>query len=232
MDKENLGWLERQDSLIGEENSAKLQKSSVMIFGIGGVGSFVAEALARTGVGKIILVDFDTVSLSNINRQLIADTTTVGMKKTAVMANRIRNINPDCTVVEKDIFVTAENASEIISSQKVDFVIDAIDNVTAKISIITYCKQNDISIISSMGTGNKLDPGKFKIADISKTTVCPLAKVMRYELRQRDVKKVPVLYSEEEPVVKGQRVPASISFVPSVAGLMIAGYVVKQIIAQ
>ena len=222
-------WLERQITLIGEEKTDKLIGSSVMIFGIGGVGSFTAEAISRCGVGKIILVDFDTVSLSNINRQLIADTTTIGKKKTSVMAERIKNINPGCTVVEKDVFVTAENAVEIIKSEEVDYVIDAIDNVTAKIAIIEYCKANNISIISSMGTGNKLDPFKFKIADIQKTSVCPLARVMRYELKKRNVTKVDVLYSEEEPCKSGERVPASISFVPSVAGLLIARHVILKL---
>jgi tRNA A37 threonylcarbamoyladenosine dehydratase len=232
MDRENTSWLERQSSLIGEDNTDKLRKSSVMIFGVGGVGSFTAEALARCGIGRIILVDFDTVSLSNINRQIIADTTTVGMKKTAVMAERIHKINPECEVIEKDTFVDKINASKIILSENVDFVVDAIDNVTAKIAIICCCKENGIKIISSMGTGNKLDVCKFKICDINKTSVCPLAKVVRYELRARNIKNVPVLFSEEEPVIKGERIPASISFVPSSAGLMIAGYVVKNIIQE
>ena len=221
--------LERQITLIGEEKTRKLVDSSVMIFGIGGVGSFTAEALARCGVGKLILVDFDTVSISNVNRQLIADTTTVGQKKTAVMAERIRKINPDCTVIEKDVFVNSDNAKVILSGEKLDYVVDAIDNVTAKIAIIQYCKENDISVLSSMGTGNKLDPFKFKIADIEKTLVCPLARVMRRELKVRNIKKVDVLYSEEEPVVKGERIPASIAFVPSVAGLLIARHVVLNI---
>ncbi len=230
MEREKKAWLERQSSLIGPDNTDKLVSSSVMVFGVGGVGSFCIEALARTGIGKIVLVDFDTVSLSNINRQLIADTTTVGMKKVDVMSKRIKKINPECNVITKDIFVTAENAGEILLSEKVDFVVDCIDNVTAKIAIISCCKENGIQIISSMGTGNKLDVSKFKICDINKTTVCPLAKVMRYELRTRNIKGVPVLFSEEEPVLRGQRVPSSISFVPSTAGLMIAGYVIKKII--
>lgn len=232
MDRENRKWLERQDSLIGKENTDILCGLSVMIFGIGGVGGFTAEALARCGVGKIILVDFDTVSLSNINRQIIADTTTVGMKKTAVMADRIKKINPECEVIEKDIFVNAENAREIIESENVDYVIDAIDNVTAKIAIISCCKELGIGIISSMGTGNKLDSSRFKICDIHKTSVCPLAKVVRHELKVRNIKNVPVLFSDEEPLLKGERVPASVAFVPSVAGLMIAGYVVRQVIEK
>ena len=221
--------LERQITLIGEEKTQLLCNSAVMIFGIGGVGSYTAEALVRCGVGKLILVDFDTVSMSNINRQLIADTTTVGLKKTAVMADRIHKINPECIVIEKDVFVNSDNAKDIISEEKIDFVVDAIDNVTAKIAIIEYCKEHGIPVISSMGTGNKLDPYKFKIADIEKTSVCPLARVMRRELKLRNIKKVDVLYSEEEPIVKGERIPASIAFVPSVAGLLIARHVVLNI---
>ena len=229
MDKSRL---ERQITILGDEATDRLIASSVIIFGIGGVGSFTAEALARCGVGKIVLVDFDTVSASNINRQLVADTTTVGLKKTAVMADRIRKINPDCEVVEKDIFVTPENAADIICGERVDYVIDAIDNVSAKIAIIEYCKINDIKIISSMGTGNKLDPLKFTIADINQTSVCPLARVMRRELKAREIKGVDVLYSTEEPVVKGERIPASIAFVPSVAGLLLARHVVLKLIEE
>ena len=227
MDKERF---ERQITLIGQDQTETLFRSSVMIFGIGGVGSFTAEAIARCGVGKIVLVDFDTVSMSNINRQLIADTTTVGMKKTAVMAERIHKINPLCEVLEIDTFVTADNASDIIGNNKVDFVVDAIDNVSAKIAIIKYCKENNINIVSSMGTGNKLDPSKFTVCDISKTSVCPLARVMRRELKMRDIKNVDVLFSTEEPVVKGEKIPASISFVPSVAGLLLARHVVLRLI--
>ena len=226
MDKSRL---ERQITILGEEATDRLIASSVMIFGIGGVGSFTAEAIARCGVGKIVLVDFDTVSVSNINRQLVADTTTIGLKKTAVMADRIRKINPDCKVIEKDIFVTPENAAEIIGEESVDYVVDAIDNVSAKIAIIEYCKKNDIKIVSSMGTGNKLDPLKFKVADIYKTSVCPLARVMRRELKAREIRNVDVLYSTEEPAVKGERIPASIAFVPSVAGLLLARHVVLKL---
>lgn len=225
-------WLERQITLLGEDETERLSGSAVMIFGIGGVGSYAAEAIARCGVGKMVIVDFDTVSLSNINRQLIADTSTVGMKKTTVMGDRIKKINPDCNVIEKDVFVTKENAAEIIASEKIDYVIDAVDNVSAKIAIIEYCKANNIPVISSMGTGNKLDPFKFHIDDISKTSVCPLARVMRRELKVRNIKGVDVLYSTEEPVVKGERVPASVSFVPSVAGLLLARHVVLNIIKK
>lgn len=225
-------WLERQITLLGEKETDRLQNSSVMIFGVGGVGSYTAEAVARCGVGRIILVDFDTVSFSNINRQLIADTVTVGMKKVKVMAERIKRINPLCEVIENDIFVTKENASDIIGSQRVDYVVDAIDNVSAKIALIEYCKSASIPVVSSMGTGNKLDPFKFKIDDIAKTSVCPLARVMRRELKVRDIKHVDVLYSTEEPVVKGERVPASVAFVPSVAGLLLARHVILKLIEE
>ena len=225
-------WLERQIALFGEEETERLSECAVMIFGVGGVGSYAAEAVARCGVGKMVLVDFDTVSLSNINRQLIADTTTVGMKKTSVMGDRIKKINPDCNIIEKDVFVTKDNAAEIIASEKIDYCIDAVDNVSAKIAIIEYCKSNGIPVVSSMGTGNKLDPFKFHIDDISKTSVCPLARVMRHELKVRNIKGVDVLYSTEEPVVKGERVPASIAFVPSVAGLLLARHVVLNIIKK
>ena len=232
MEAQNPNWLERQTSLIGNDATDLLKNSAVLVFGVGGVGSFAAEALARCGIGKIVLVDFDTVSVSNINRQLIADTSTVGEKKTSVMKSRIQKINPECNVIEKDTFVTPENASDIILSANADFVVDAIDNVSAKTAIIQVCKENGIKIISSMGTGNKLDPSQFKIADISKTSVCPLAKAVRLALRKLDIKNVPVLYSEELPVRTGERVPASISFVPSCAGLMIAGYIVRTLIGK
>ena len=172
MEAQNPNWLERQTSLIGNDATDLLKNSAVLVFGVGGVGSFAAEALARCGIGKIVLVDFDTVSVSNINRQLIADTSTVGEKKTSVMKSRIQKINPECNVIEKDTFVTPENASDIILSANADFVVDAIDNVSAKTAIIQVCKENGIKIISSMGTGNKLDPSQFKIADISKTSSC------------------------------------------------------------
>ncbi len=228
-----MNWLERQNSLIGSEATKVLSNSSVMIFGLGGVGSYCVEALSRCGVGKLIIVDFDTISLTNINRQLIADTTTVGMKKTDVSFERIHKINPDCNVIKKDIFVTGENASELISNENPDFVIDAIDNVTAKIAIAEYCYKNNIKIISSMGTGNKMDPSRFKICDIGKTAVCPLARVMRRELKDRGIYKLDVLYSDEIPFKQnneGKVTPASISFVPSVAGLLIARHVVMCLI--
>ena len=226
------GWLERQTTLIGENATAKLCSSSVMVFGVGGVGGYVVEALARCGIGRLVLVDFDVISESNINRQIIADVTTVGKKKTSVMAERVLRINPNCNVIERDLFVTAENASDIILSENVDYVIDAIDNVSAKLGIIQYCKGAGIPVISSMGTGNKLDVSRFKICDIKKTSVCPLARVIRQELKKRNINRVDVLFSDEQPRVSRSRIPSSISFVPSSAGLMIAGYVVRQLIAD
>ena len=228
----------RTAMIIGEENVEKLNKSHVAVFGIGGVGSFVAEALARAGVGSIDIFDHDTVSKSNINRQLIALHSTVGKKKTSVMAERIKDINPDCQVKEWDIFYGKDNADDVDLSIY-SYVIDAVDTVSAKLELIERCTNYSVPIISSMGTGNKVDPSKFQIADIYKTKVCPLAKVMRYELKKRGIKKLKVLYSEELPIepenidnsqMKGRSIaPGSISFVPSVAGLMIAGEVIRDI---
>ncbi|MBQ7794642.1 MAG: tRNA threonylcarbamoyladenosine dehydratase [Clostridia bacterium] len=221
--------------LIGTENIEVLKNSSVAVFGIGGVGSFVAEALARCGVGKILLVDNDTVSLSNINRQLIALHSTVGRAKTEVMKERITDINPLCNVETADVFYTESNDIDLSGY---DYIVDAIDTVSSKLTLICEAKRLNIPIISSMGTGNKLDASHFKIADISKTSVCPLARVMRKELKVRGITKLKVLYSDEQPRTPtitlseaGRRqIPASISFVPSVAGLLIAGEVVRDLI--
>ncbi len=224
-------FYQRTQALIGEESLEKIKKSHVAVFGVGGVGGFVVEALARAGVGKLTLIDNDTVKESNINRQIIALNSTVGLSKTEAFRLRIKDINPDAIVEAKEIFYLPETKDEIDFSA-FDYVVDAIDTVSGKISIIEKCKEQDIPVISSMGTGNKLDPSAFKIADISKTSVCPLARVMRYELKKRGITKVKVLFSTEEPLVKGNRVPASISFVPSVAGLIIAGEVIKDIIKK
>ncbi len=222
---------ERTDLLIGSKNRKKLNNSHVAVFGIGGVGSFVCEALARAGVGRLTLIDSDTVSESNINRQIIALHSTVGKQKTAVMAERIADINPEAVVDRADVFFSADTAEDFDFSQ-FSYVVDAVDTVTAKLLIIEKAKAANVPVISSMGTGNKLDPFAFKIADIKKTSVCPLARVMRYELKKRGIDKVKVLYSAEEPVKSGERTPASISFVPSAAGLMIAGEVIKDIIEK
>lgn len=224
----------RTELLIGKDGVEKLQNSKVAVFGIGGVGSYVVEGLVRAGVGSFILVDNDTVSLSNLNRQIIATKETVGKSKVEVAKDRILSINPEAKVeIYKEFFMP--NSPEIIDDS-VDYIIDAIDTVTAKIELVVRAKKLNIPIISCMGTGNKLDSTKFEITDIYKTSVCPLAKVMRKELKSRDIKNLKVLYSKEEPIKinndKGERVPGSISFVPSVAGLIIAGEVIKDIIKQ
>lgn len=224
-------FYQRTRALIGDESLEKIKKSHVAVFGVGGVGGFVVEALARAGIGKLTLIDNDTVKESNINRQIIALNSTLGLLKTEAFKERIRDINPQAVVETREIFYLPETKDEIDFSG-FDYVVDAIDTVSGKISIIEKCKALDIPVISSMGTGNKLDATAFKIADISKTSVCPLARVMRYELKKRGITKVKVLYSTEEPVKQGDRVPASISFVPSAAGLIIAGEVIKDIIKK
>lgn len=223
-------WLDRQNALIGAYATEKLKNASVMIFGIGGVGSFASEAVVRAGVGKVILVDGDIVSRSNINRQLIADTTTVGQGKAEIMMKRARIINPECEAAAEQIFVDASNCTALLEKYRPDFIIDCIDTVSSKLLIIKWAVEKGVKIISSMGTGNKLDPSKFLISDIKKTSVCPLARVMRRELKNMGITSLPVLFSTEEPVRTGERVPASISYVPSSAGLMMAGYVIKELI--
>lgn len=231
----------RTSILIGRKNIEKLQNAKVAVFGIGGVGSFTCEAIARAGIGNITLVDNDTVSLTNINRQLVALHSTVGKLKTEVMAERINDINPSANVICKNVFFSKDTLEQF-SFQEFDYVIDAIDSVSSKLLLIEKCTEYKIPIISCMGAGNKLDPTKFEVTDIFKTSVCPLAKVMRYELRKRGIKKLKVVYSKEEaitPVVEetdkeelnGKRsLPGSVSFVPSVAGLIIGGEVIKDLI--
>ena len=219
---------EREINLIGEEAFLKLKKSNVAVFGIGGVGGYVAEALARAGVGNITLVDSDTVSESNINRQIIATIDTVGIKKTQAMKERILSVNPGCNVACLDTFYLPENADSIDLSL-FDYIADAIDTVSAKIELAVRAYKNNIKIISSMGTGNKLHPEMLKISDISKTSVCPLARVMRRELKQRGINHMKVVYSEEQPVLTGSRVPSSISFVPPAAGLIMAGEIIRDL---
>jgi tRNA A37 threonylcarbamoyladenosine dehydratase len=226
--------------LVLGDGAEKLKNCHVAVFGVGGVGSYTVEALARTGIGKISLFDSDTVSETNINRQLIALHSTVGKLKTEVAKERIKDINPDCEVFSYPVFFTAENESDF-DFTKFDYVVDAIDTVSSKILLAKICTENNIPIISSMGTGNKLDPTKFEIADINKTSVCPLARVMRKELKARGIKKLKVLYSKEIPVspkyneqyeTKGNMsryAPGSVAFVPSVAGLIIAGEVIKDL---
>lgn len=229
----------RTELLLGEEGVARLKNSSVMVFGVGGVGSHCIEALARSGIGKLILVDNDVVSLTNINRQSIAYHSTVGRHKTEIMQERIKDICPEIEVVTHEIFVLPENIDTLFT-EKVDYIIDAIDTVTAKLALVKIAKEKNIPIISSMGTGNKLHPEMFEITDIYKTSVCPLCKVMRKELKARGIRKLKVLYSKEQPIntvgrvteeEKGNRrsLPGSVAFVPPVAGLIIAGEVIREL---
>lgn len=219
----------RTETLIGKDNLEKLVRSHVAVFGVGGVGGYVCEALVRSGVSHITIIDKDVVSESNINRQIIATYDTLGMSKVEVMKKRILSINPSCIVDAIEMFYLPE-VSHLIDFSKFDYVVDAVDTVTAKLLIVEKCYEAKIPVISSMGTGNKLDPTKFKIADINQTSICPLAKVMRYELRQRGISHLKCLYSTEEIIKTGDRTPASIAFVPSVAGLIIASEVIKDLL--
>ncbi|MEE0742611.1 MAG: ThiF family adenylyltransferase [Emergencia sp.] len=229
-----MSRLERTELLIGKENLDRLNRAKVLVFGVGGVGGYVCEALARTGVGRIGLVDNDVISETNLNRQIIATVDTIGRAKTQVMKERILSVNPDCQVIEYPYFYLPgdEEVTSRFSFETYDYVVDAIDTVSAKLDIITRCKAAGTPVISSMGTGNKLDPGRFEITDISKTSVCPLAKVIRKELRDRKITGVKVLYSKEEPIKHGSRTPGSISFVPPAAGLLIAAEVVKDLMEK
>lgn len=224
----------RTKILIGDECLEKLKNAKVAVFGVGGVGSFVVEALARAGVGSFVLIDKDQVSLSNINRQLIATHKTIGKLKVDVAKERILSINPEAKVETFAEFFMPGNTD--ILNNSITYIVDAIDTVTAKIELVMQAQKLGVPIISSMGTGNKLNPCLFEITDIYKTQVCPLAKVMRKELKQRGVKHLKVLYSKEEPLKSGiigengKTIPGSISFVPSVAGLIIAGEVIKDLL--
>lgn len=209
----------------------KLQNANILLFGVGGVGSFVLEMLARSFIGNITIVDSDIVQKSNINRQLVAYQSTIGKKKVAVAKQRILDINENCNVICIDSFVLPENLANFEFS-KYDYIIDAIDTVSTKIAIIEKAKKENIPVISSMGTGNKFHPEKFKIVDISKTNTCPLAKVMRYELRKRGINHVDVLFSDEIPVKTENNIPGSISYTPSLAGILIASYVINKIIEK
>lgn len=216
---------ERTQKLIGIDALNKLKSAKVAVFGIGGVGGFTVEALARCGIGKIDLIDHDTVSVTNINRQIIATHETVGQLKVDVMKKRILSINPEADVRTFAEFYLPDTSFDF---SQYNYVVDAVDTVTAKIDIIMKCKEAGTPIISSMGTGNKINPAMFEITDIYKTKVCPLARVMRKELKKRGIKSLKVVYSPEEMLVT-ERIPASISFIPSVAGLLIAGEVVRDI---
>lgn len=226
----------RSALLLGDTGIEKLKKSRVAVFGVGGVGGHAAEALVRSGVGKIDVFDSDTVSVSNLNRQIIATEKTVGRAKVDVMKERIFDINPACKVGTFNLFYSADNANSIDLSIY-DYIIDAIDSVSSKLELIARAKAANVKIISSMGTGNKLDPTMLEVSDISKTSVCPLARIMRRELRSRGINHLKVVYSKEEPIKavadadsdKSRHAPGSVAFVPSVAGLIIAGEVIKDI---
>ena len=231
----------RSAMLLGAEGVDRLAASRVLLFGVGGVGGYVAEALGRCGVGALTLVDKDTVSVSNINRQIIALHSTVGEAKVEVMRRRLLDINPDCAVTALEQFYLPEN-EEAIPFDGYDYIIDAVDNVSAKLSIIRRAVELGIPVISCMGTGNKLHAERLRIADIADTRTCPLARVMRRELRARGILHVKVLYSEEEPRKSriaaeadehsGRIPPGSVSFVPSVAGLLIAGEVIRDLTGE
>ena len=239
----------RTKLLIGEEGLEKLKNSKVMVFGVGGVGSFCVEALARAGIGTIHVFDDDTVSITNINRQLVATTKTLGQDKVQVIKERINDINPDANVITTKNFLTKDNINEI-DFTGYNYIVDAIDTVSAKILLVEKANELNIPIICSMGTGNKLDPSRFEVSDIYKTSVCPLAKIMRYELKRRGIKKLKVVYSKEKPIKVAPleidanaksssefrntnsktHVPGSISFVPPVSGFILASQVVNDIL--
>ena len=221
--------------LLGEDAVARLSRSHVAVYGIGGVGSFCAEALARAGVGSLTLVDDDTVSVSNLNRQLVALRSTVGMPKTEVMASRIADINPHCRVTILTKRYEPQSREEFFTEHP-DFIADAIDSVACKTDLIASAIERQIPIISAMGTGNRLDPTKFTITDLSKTSGCPLARVMRRELKQRGIVHHTVLYSTEQAIKplfqpdEGKAVPGSVAWVPSCAGLMMAGHIIQELL--
>lgn len=230
----------RTELIIGEENLQVLRNRTVMVLGVGGVGSHCIEALARCGVGRLVLIDSDKVALTNINRQSIAYHSTIGRYKTEVMKERIADICPETEVVTREIFILPERIEEVFALEP-DYIVDAIDTVTAKLAVIQEAKKRGIPMISCMGTGNKMRPELFEITDISKTSVCPLCKVMRKELKARGIRQLKVLYSKEQPVDTSGRdtgedpgrrrsVPGSISFVPPVAGLLIAGETIRDLI--
>ncbi len=235
----------RTEMLLGSDGLNALKNACVAVFGIGGVGSYVTEALARSGVGRLILIDSDTVDVSNINRQIIACQSTIGQPKTQVMKNRILDINPLCQVLTFEDFILPDNLEHFFENlfqqvSSIDYLVDAIDTVSAKLALAEYAWKQNIPLIASMGTGNKLHPELFELTDINKTSVCPLCKVMRKELKKRGIPRLDVLYSREEPLkpqvspgacpdpASGRRaIPGSVAFVPSAAGLIIAGKVVR-----
>lgn len=219
----------RTIAVLGEDAISKLNSCRVAVFGVGGVGSYAVEALARAGVGALDLVDNDTFNVTNINRQLYATHKTIGQYKVDVARDRVLDINPDCKVTTHKMFYLPENADQLDLSQY-DYIVDAIDTVAAKVELIVRADKCGVKIISSMGTGNKIHPEMFEIADIYKTSVCPLAKVMRTRLKKEGIKKLKVVYSKEEPIANTDNIIGSVPFVPSVAGLIIAGEVIKDLI--
>ena len=231
----------RTASLIGEPSQKKLSECHVIVFGVGGVGGYTVEALARAGIGKLTLVDNDTVSVSNINRQIIATYSTIGLSKVEAFAKRIADINPDCEVITRQEFFLPE-CTDNYNFSEYDYIVDAIDTVTAKLTLAEVAEKCGTKIISSMGAGNKLDPLAFEVTDIYKTSVCPLARAMRTGLKKRGVKSLKVVYSKEEALPRhpsvahlfkeGEKAPGSISFVPSAVGLIIAGEVIKDLIKE
>ena len=241
-----LNQFSRSQLLLGETAIKRLSEAKVAVFGIGGVGGYVVEALARTGVGSFVIIDDDKVCLTNINRQIIATRKTVGQYKVDVMCERILEINPEAHVEKRKCFYLSENAHEF-DFNEYSYVVDAVDTVTAKLEIITRAKKSNVPVISCMGAGNKLDPTKFQVADIYQTTMCPLAKVMRHECKKRGIKSLKVVYSTEQPIkppeemealckaegegkcAERRAIPGSVAFVPSVAGLILAGEVVKDL---
>lgn len=224
--------------IYGEDAIDKLKKSRVAVFGVGGVGGYICEALCRAGVGSIDIFDRDSVSVSNINRQIIALHSTVGKAKVDVMKERMLDINPDCNITAHNVFYLPENADEFDLSNY-DYIADAVDTVAAKLEIAERAYKLEIPVISAMGAGNKTDPTRFEVADIADTTVCPLARVMRRELKARGIKKYKVVYSKEEPIKSGvvdsesgKAIPGSLSFVPSVVGLIMAGEIVNDLVKE
>ena len=222
-------WLDREEALIGANNIEKIRKAKVAVFGIGGVGSYVTEGLVRAGIENIVLVDNDIVDVTNINRQLIADTSTIGRNKVEVAKERILKINPNANVEIYKDFYSEENKDKLIKNDYT-YIVDAIDSVSSKISLIKKAHKENIKIISAMGMGNKLDPTMIEVSDISKTSICPLARVMRKKLKEEGIYKLKVVYSKEVPIKKDSKVTTSISFVPSVCGLIMAGEIIREII--
>lgn len=237
-----MNQFSRSELLLGKDAMTKLANMKIAVFGVGGVGSYVCEALVRSGVGSFILIDSDSISLTNVNRQIHATLKTVGKSKVEVMKERMLDINPNCNIVTYEEFYLPDNHSDIITDD-ISYIVDAIDTVSAKIDIIVEAKKRNIPIISAMGAGNKLDPTRFEVTDIYKTSVCPLAKVMRKELKNREIKELKVVYSKEEPIkiedysccsdeLDKKRVPGSLAFVPSCMGLIIASEIVKDVIKK